>query len=80
MPVRITSKGQVTIPKKVRDCLGVKAGDQIEFVQKDGAVVVQRHFDADAFQRALDKWSGRLKHLQGRDPDELVREMRDPWP
>jgi AbrB family looped-hinge helix DNA binding protein len=28
----ITSKGQVTIPKPVRDALGVESGDRIEFV------------------------------------------------
>ncbi len=35
----VTSKGQVTIPKSVRDHLGVKAGDRIRFVvEKDGRV------------------------------------------
>ncbi len=31
---RITSKGQVTIPKNIRQVLGVKPGDQIEYEQK----------------------------------------------
>jgi antitoxin PrlF len=30
---RITSKGQVTIPVRVRAALGVDAGDRIEFVE-----------------------------------------------
>jgi len=35
----ITSKGQVTIPKPVRDALGLATGDRIEFaVGTDGAV------------------------------------------
>jgi antitoxin PrlF len=28
----ITSKGQITLPKEVRDALGVAAGDRVEFV------------------------------------------------
>ena len=31
----ITSKGQVTIPKDVRERLGLRQGDRIEFVQED---------------------------------------------
>ncbi|MBN2382496.1 type II toxin-antitoxin system PrlF family antitoxin [bacterium] len=33
----ITKKGQITIPKKIRDTLGLQTGDKIEFVVfKDG--------------------------------------------
>ncbi len=38
---KITSKGQVTIPKRVRESLGVRAGDVIHFfVREDGVVEV----------------------------------------
>jgi antitoxin PrlF len=38
----VTSKGQVTIPKPVRDHLKVEAGDRVSFVvQPDGTVVVR---------------------------------------
>ena len=38
----LTSKGQVTIPKAVRDELGIKEGDRIAFrVLEDGTVVVE---------------------------------------
>jgi len=31
----LTSKGQVTIPLKVRDAVGLAAGDRIEFVREE---------------------------------------------
>jgi AbrB family looped-hinge helix DNA binding protein len=31
MPTTVTSKGQVTIPKPVRDRLGIKPGNAVEF-------------------------------------------------
>jgi AbrB family looped-hinge helix DNA binding protein len=38
----LTTKGQVTIPKAVREHLGVDTGDRISFVvQDDGTVVVR---------------------------------------
>jgi AbrB family looped-hinge helix DNA binding protein len=37
----MTSKGQTTIPKRVRDRLGLKPGDRLEFVvQKDGTALM----------------------------------------
>lgn len=35
---RITSKGQVTIPKKIRKLFGLKPGDTVEFEIENGRV------------------------------------------
>jgi antitoxin PrlF len=38
---KVTSKGQLTLPKAVRDALGVDAGDHVHFlVREDGVVEV----------------------------------------
>jgi AbrB family looped-hinge helix DNA binding protein len=38
----VTSKGQITIPKTVRDELGLREGDRVAFrVLEDGRVVVE---------------------------------------
>ncbi len=38
----ITSKGQTTIPKSVRDAAGLRAGDRIHFaVLDDGTIIVR---------------------------------------
>lgn len=39
---RVTSKGQVTIPKAVRDALGISEGDQIVFRVEGGRALVAR--------------------------------------
>ena len=41
MGTKVTSKGQVTIPKAVRDFLGIGPGSKVEFRRvADGSVVV----------------------------------------
>lgn len=34
----VTSKGQITIPKEVRDALGIGSGDRVEFVAEEEGV------------------------------------------
>lgn len=43
---KVTSKGQVTVPKAVRDALGIKEGDHIVFRVEGNRAVVARtpHF------------------------------------
>jgi antitoxin PrlF len=38
----ITSKGQITLPKDIRDRLGVRTGDRVAFREiEDGSIVVE---------------------------------------
>jgi AbrB family looped-hinge helix DNA binding protein len=37
----ITSKGQVTIPKEIRDRLSLRTGDRIDFVLTDAGLMVK---------------------------------------
>jgi antitoxin PrlF len=42
MAVRVTTKGQVTIPKRIRDLLRIQPGSEVEFhVDLDGRVSVR---------------------------------------
>lgn len=43
MPTTLTSKGQVTIPKKIRDALKLVPGAGVDFaVNRDGDVVLRK--------------------------------------
>jgi AbrB family looped-hinge helix DNA binding protein len=39
MQATITSKGQITLPKALRDHLNLAAGDRVEFILEDNNVV-----------------------------------------
>lgn len=38
----LTSKGQVTIPRTVREALGLEKGDPIIFEERDGLIVIRK--------------------------------------
>ena len=73
MGVRLTDKGQVTIPKHVRDGLGLRPGDEVEFVADGGdGYRLRKMLRSNPFAR----YRGHLTGLAGRSPDDLVRDVR----
>jgi antitoxin PrlF len=40
MLTTVTTKGQVTIPKKIRDDLGIQPNDKLDFSQEEGKIIV----------------------------------------
>ncbi len=69
---KVTSKGQVTIPKRVREKLGVHPGEDVGFEEKGDLILIRKAMTKSPF----DKWVGKLKHLKGMRSDDLVGEIR----
>jgi AbrB family looped-hinge helix DNA binding protein len=69
---KLTRKGQVTIPQEVRRRLGLRPGDEIEFIEDQESFRVQKRIPLSPFRH----YRGYLKDLAGRDPDDLVEQMR----
>ena len=71
MESTVSSKGQVTIPKPIRDALGLYKGTRIVFEERDGEVVISRSIDDDPVSAIF----GILQN--GRNSDDIIRELRD---
>lgn len=72
MESAITSKGQVTIPKAIREYLHVKPGDRVKFfMHPDGTVVLLPKVPVTAL-RGLLRWEGRPATLA--EMDEAIAE------
>lgn len=76
MTSTISSKGQITVPKAVRDKLGLRPGVRVEFeLTPEGALLRK---GARRGVRAVDRVLGILK--RDASTDSLIDDMRGPVP
>lgn len=78
--VVINSSGQITLPKAIRDILGVKIGDRVKFDVEKDKVEVSRVKDIYEVLAEIDamwtpKERARLKKISGK----TARELREEW-
>jgi antitoxin PrlF len=72
MESAITSKGQATIPKAIREHLGLKPGDRVKFfMHPDGSVVLLPKLPASALRGIA---AGRLPTVTIEEMNEAVAE------
>ena len=58
--MRVTEKGQVTIPKELRDALGIGAGTEVEFERRKDAILVRKaKAGVTRGERIVDRMRGR---------------------
>jgi AbrB family looped-hinge helix DNA binding protein len=78
--MKMTERGQITIPKAIRDKCGFKPNGEVEVKLQRGVVTVEPKFDEDAFDAAVKKWSGwgakRMKKLGFKSTDEFIEAIR----
>jgi len=71
MEATVAERGQITLPKAVRDALGLTKGSQLK-VELDGSrIILSKNVD-DAVSRAR----GRFKLPSGTSTDDLIRSLR----
>jgi AbrB family looped-hinge helix DNA binding protein len=51
--MRVTEKGQVTIPKELRDALGIGAGSEVDFERSEDAIVIRKAKEGPSRGRRL---------------------------
>ncbi len=68
---RVTSKGQVTIPKEIREKLGIKKGDEIEFERREEGYIIKKKSTDNPFER----WRGKAE--TDKTVEERIKELRD---
>jgi antitoxin PrlF len=75
---RVTTKGQITIPQRVRQQMGIQTGDVLAFVgQEDGTVVVQKLRLPDAGD--VQKRFAPMITAENITEEDVVRGVEEVW-
>lgn len=62
--MRVTEKGQVTIPKEIRDHFGIHPGSEVEFIASEkGPLIVKS--DADTLEERARRFMDWAKSVEG---------------
>ena len=70
MKSRVTERGQVTIPKELRERLGIRPGQVLEFDERGGTLTLSKRM----VRSPVDELYGILP--SERSTDELIEELR----
>ena len=70
MKAKVADRGQVTIPKALRERLGIKPGTVLEFEEDRGKLVAVKALAIDT----IDQFYGKLG--SGRRTDDIMQELR----
>ena len=71
MEATVAERGQITLPKAVRDALGLSKGSTLSVELEGGRIILRKNVD-DAISRAR----GRFKLPPGVTTDDIMRELR----
>jgi AbrB family looped-hinge helix DNA binding protein len=71
MEATVAERGQITLPKAVRDALGLTKGTKLKVELIDGRIVLRKDV-----QDALSRVRGRFKLPPGVTTDDIMRELR----
>jgi AbrB family looped-hinge helix DNA binding protein len=70
--MKVGERGQVTIPKEIRDRFGITANTEVEFQIDDGRIVLRKKSNPDAMAKWIGYCKGSLERLGFASDDEFI--------
>ena len=71
MEATVAERGQISLPKAVRDALGLTKGTQLKVELSGSSIILRKNVDD-----ALSRLRGRFKLPAGVSTDDVMRELR----
>lgn len=75
---KVMAKGQITLPKDIREALGVKAGDRVTLIRQDNQVIMMNSavYAMKILQSSMAGEAERAGMHSERDIADMIMEMR----
>jgi len=75
---KVTSKGQITIPRDIREKMNIKTGDKIIFFEDNGKCIFQNSatIAVKALEDIQNSMKGEAKKAGFNDPDDVVKYIK----
>lgn len=72
---KVTTKGQITIPKAIRELLDLKEGSKIIFIQK-GKDVIIKNSSMLALEKIQDAFEGEAERIGLKTEEDVVKMIK----
>lgn len=73
---KVTSKGQITIPKSIREMLNVKEGSKILFFKKDNEIVI-KNAAMLSLEKIQEDFKGEAQRLGLETEEDVVKMIKE---
>jgi len=70
MKAKVAERGQVTIPKALRERLGIVPGTVLDFSEEQGCLIARKTEAVDSVDLVFGRFG------RGRNTDEIIKEIR----
>ena len=71
---KVTSKGQITIPKELREKYNIKVGDRVVLIPEEDGILIKHRVSPLASLRGLFR-----KEIDLKKADSFIKELRRKW-
>ena len=73
---KVTTKGQITIPKSIRELLNLKEGSKILFIKKGNDIII-KNSAMIALEKMQDAFNGEAERLELETEEDVIEMIKD---
>ena len=73
---KLSSKGQITLPKEIREKLCLKEGDKVMFIEKEGEIIMLKSAE-NVINEMREAMKGEAERLGLESIDDVVKMIKE---